>query len=227
MNHKNNLDTYRQRQQEIFSSLSHILLAVASPVRLNLMHFLSQAPLSVEVLAKKIDQTTANTSMHLRKMLREKIVSVEHIGQKRIYHLSLAAKTFWENCQDFLGLVIPSMQDLSNSDDTTEQWNHSLSATLKKLKNKKALLLDIRPLDEVEKLSKDLQQTLNYYHIPYDQISKNMNRLPSRPAILIMCRGRYCALSANALLALKQRKKNIYRLPFSWFAIHKKLKEIT
>ncbi len=57
----------KNRQDEIFLGISNLLSGISSPVRLKLLHFLSQAPLTVEVLSNKIDQSVANTSMHLRK----------------------------------------------------------------------------------------------------------------------------------------------------------------
>ena len=84
----NKLKVLKQRQEDIFVSLASLLGAMAAPVRIRLIHFLSQAPLTVEVMASKVDQSVANTSMHIRKMLNEGLVTVESLGQKRLYTLA-------------------------------------------------------------------------------------------------------------------------------------------
>jgi DNA-binding transcriptional ArsR family regulator len=60
----NKLKVLKQRQEDIFS-LASLLGAMAAPVRIRLIHFLSQAPLTVEVMEIKVDQSVANTSIWL------------------------------------------------------------------------------------------------------------------------------------------------------------------
>jgi ArsR family transcriptional regulator len=223
----NNLDPYKVKQQEVFSTLSNTLMALSSPVRIKLIHFLSQAPLTVEVLAHKVEQSMANTSMHLRKMLREGIVSVQQDGQKRVYHLGPAVQEFWESCQNFLGQLKPSLNDIVDSSDLEINWQNSLEKTLKNLKNKEAILLDIRPKEEILYTSENILEKLNYVHVPLEELQTYAKKIPKKIPILIMCRGKYCALSTQALSILKDLKLNAYRLPYSWFAILKKLKETT
>lgn len=224
MNKISNLIEYKTRQQEIFTALGDKLSALSSPVRLKLIHFLSQAPLSVEVLAEKIEQTIANTSMHLRKMLNEDIVSVSHVGQKRVYTLNSAVKIFWEDCQHFLGLIQPSMVDLVKNEDLEINWPHSLTSSINDIKNKKVFLLDIRPHDEV--FTDESLPSINYIHIPFEKLQEQWKKLPKKIPLLVICRGKYCALSTQAISFLKEKKIQAYRLPYSWFSISNKLKEL-
>ena len=47
----------KEQQNELFCSIAAIIGAISSPVRIRLIHFLSQGPLTVETLAIKIDQS--------------------------------------------------------------------------------------------------------------------------------------------------------------------------
>ncbi len=212
----------KRRQLKIFTTLSEKLSAISSPVRLKLIYFLSQAPLSVEILAEKIEQSIANTSMHLRKMLNEDLVTVQQMGQKRIYSLDSAVMTFWEHCQDFLGHLQPSMKDLMEFDAAEINWPHPLKKTIKDLLDKKIALLDVRPMEEV---SHDPIKEISYFHVPFDQLKERWKNLPKKIPLLIICRGKYCVLSTEATYILKAKKFKVYRMPYSWFVIDKKIQE--
>ena len=96
------IEKAKQRQDYLFEEMSSLLEALASPVRLKIIHFLSQAPHSVEQLSLKLGQSMANTSMHLNKMQRENILKTETLGQKRIYSLAqVEMKELWEQIQNF------------------------------------------------------------------------------------------------------------------------------
>ena len=75
------IEKAKDRQEYLFSEMSALLNGLASPVRLKIIHFLTQAPHSVEQLAQKLGQSIANTSMHLKKMQRENILKTENLGQ--------------------------------------------------------------------------------------------------------------------------------------------------
>ncbi len=210
MDHK--LKVLKERQEDIFVSLATLLGAMASPVRIRLIHFLSQAPLTVEVMASKVDESVANTSMHLRKMLNEGLVKVETLGQKRLYSLSPAVIGFWEHFQDFAQKIDPSLvleiQDVYGDIN----WGYSLAETKKMLRSKEIILLDVRPKDEVSS-SEDV------LHIPQSDLKESFNKLSKKKKILVFCRGRLCALSAFSVNYLRENGYKAYRLDVSWNVI--------
>lgn len=207
----------REKQSEVFQSIADILGGLSSPVRIRLIHYLSQAPLTVEVLSKKINQSVANTSMHLRKMFAEKLVSVEVVGQRRLYSLHPAVNIFWEQVQDFSQALDKSLK--LELDDLN--WDQSLDETLDLLSSGKAVILDVRPADEViDDLNMD-----QIIHIPYSEVEKKINLIPKRKFILVICRGRFCVLSANAVKELRTLGIKAYRLENSLFEIKSKLEE--
>jgi DNA-binding transcriptional ArsR family regulator len=209
------LQILKDRQDIVFSEMASILAAMASPVRIKLIHFLSQAPLTVEVLSQKINQSVANTSMHLRKMLSERIVSVETLGQKRLYSLAPALLDFWEKFQDYSQALNPSLE-LKVDDVYGEiNWNKSVSETRKLIAGNQLVFLDVRPDDEVLEFEENDFIT----HISQNELKIKLKSLPKRKTILVFCRGRMCALSAYAVNYLRENGFNVYRIKESWQAI--------
>ena len=211
----NKIKVLRQRQEDIFVSFASLLGAMAAPVRIRLIHFLSQAPLTVEVMASKLDQSVANTSMHLRKMLSEGLVSVESLGQKRLYTLAPEVQLFWENFQDFAQKLDPSLV-LESSDLYGDiNWGEPWSMTKKLVQSGEVILLDVRPEDEV--LGND--DTHLVIHIPQNELKNNLKNISKKKKVLVFCRGRLCALSAFSVNYLRENGFNAYRLDVSWNSI--------
>ncbi len=205
----------KERQSEVFTSIADIIGAMSSPVRIKLIHFLSQGPLTVEILSTKIDQSVANTSMHLRKMLAGKVLKVETQGKNRVYSLHPAALPFWESCQDFIQSVDPSLKLDFKDIDGEMDWMQDLRTTIKMAKNNEIILVDARPQDEVaETLS-----GLNILNIPSSEIAKNLAKIPKKKPVVVFCRGRMCALSLFVTNELRKNGIKAYRLNESWYSL--------
>lgn len=209
----------KENQNEIFEGLSHLLLGLASPVRIKLLHFLSQSPLSVEVLADKIGQSVANTSMHLRKMYGAGLVSVSVIGQRRLYKLEAPVLIFWEKAQDLLQALHPELNLKTDETYGDLDWDQK-SEFIRHLKEDSALILDVRPEDEAKE--SPLIDLPFYKQIPASELSQAS--LPKSKTLFIFCRGRFCALSADSVFQLRKKGFKAFRLPYSWFELQNILK---
>lgn len=216
------LQVLKQRQSDIFEVMARILGAMAAPVRLRLIHFLSQSPLTVEVLAVKTDQSIANTSMHLRKMLNEGLVSVESVGQKRLYTLEVCVLEFWETCQDFIQKLDPTLK-MNPVDMYGEiNWNEDWDETRKLIKKNEVIFLDVRPSDEVLEENQNYSQVI---HIPQSDLKKSLSKLSKKKKILVFCRGRMCGLSAYSVNYLRESGFKAFRLEESWTRLKKEIEE--
>lgn len=206
------LKLLKDRQEDVFVSLASLLAAMASPVRIRLLHFLSQAPLTVEVMASKVDESVANTSMHLRKLLNEGLVSVETLGQKRLYTLAPPVLDHWEHFQDFAQKLDPALVLVTEDVYGDIGWTTSWSETKKQVRAGEVTLLDVRPADEVPHA--DAGGPI--LHIPQTELKGHLKRLSKRRPVLVFCRGRLCALSAFAVNYLRENGFKAYRLDASW-----------
>ncbi len=207
----------KEKQHEVFEELSSLLGALAAPVRLKIIHLLSQSPQSVETLAEKLNQTTANTSMHLRKMYLEGILKVTTDKQKRIYSIAHPALlSFWENLQDFAQEKNPQLQ-LKSDDFYGEDfsWEKSPAETRRLIKENKIILLDVRPDDEVN------EEETEAIHLSHSALKDGSIKLPKTKDILVFCRGRFCALAVDAVATLRKKGYRAFRLEESWYEIEK------
>lgn len=211
----------KERQDFLFNEVSSLLGALASPVRLKIIHFLCQAPHSVEHLAQKINQSVANTSMHLKKMQRENILKTEVSGQKRIYSLSNPEmRDFWEQIQAFALSHNPSNSLRSDEIYREElEWRKDIQETIKLIQSKKIILLDVRPQDEVE--VDDLTYKKYVRHIPYEDLKEAADSLPKTKTILVICRGRLCVMSNESTYLLRKLGYDAYKFDVSWHQISK------
>jgi rhodanese-related sulfurtransferase/DNA-binding MarR family transcriptional regulator len=207
----------KEKQHEIFVELSGLLLSLSSPVRLKIIHLLTQSPQSVETIAEKLNQTTANTSMHLRKMYQEGVVKVTTNKQQRIYSLAHPALLkFWENLQDFAQEQNPTLK-LRSEDIYGEDfsWDKTPAETRKLIKENKVILLDVRPDDEVS------DEETDAIHLSHSALKNRSIKLPKSKDILVFCRGRFCALAVDAVSMLRGKGYKAYRLEESWYQIEK------
>lgn len=207
------LDTIRQRQSESFASAAEILTALSSPVRLRLVHLLSQGPQTVEILSKKLGASVANTSMHLRKLALLGLVKAEVEAQHRRYLLHPAMFDFWEQTQDFLQHFDPQLFELTPTPDGA-RWELSARETRSLLDSGKAILLDVRPADE--RAHWDLPARWRVVAIAGHELRPRLAELPRTKKILVACRGRLCALGTFSVTQLRAAGLEAYRLPYSF-----------
>jgi DNA-binding transcriptional ArsR family regulator/rhodanese-related sulfurtransferase len=219
------IEKAKERQDYLFEEMASLLDAVASPVRLKIIHFLTQAPHSVEQLSLKLGQSIANTSMHLKKMQREGILNTETLGQKRIYSLAQdEMKEFWEQIQNFALIHTPSNKIASKDIYLEElEWPKEIDETIQMIKARKVTLLDVRPDDEID----DVDSSYKKYvvHISSDNLKKLKEDLPKSRPILVICRGRLCVMSNESTYVLRKLGFDAYKLNLSWFQVSKKLME--
>ena len=219
------IEMAKERQEYLFKEMSSLLEALASPVRLKIIHFLSQAPHSVEQLSVKLGQSIANTSMHLKKMQRENILRTETLGQKRIYSLAqVEMKEFWEQIQSF-ALIHDATNVISSSDIYNEElsWSKDQEETIRMIKARKLTLLDVRPDDEIDEVDSTYKKYV--LHIPFENLKRLKDTLPTSRPILVICRGRLCVVSNESTFQLRKLGFHAYKFEHSWYQLSKKLIE--
>jgi DNA-binding transcriptional ArsR family regulator len=211
----------KDKQKIAMGRLSAMLHALSSEVRVQLLHFLSQAPQPVDMLAKKTNQTMANTSMHLRKMHQAHLVSIKVEGNRRIYSLAHPALySLWENLQDFLFHYQPDL--LIDTDHTIPTYNKDIDQFISDLKDGNYTLLDVRPIEE-QTFAPELIENFNFIALAADQIEHSSLHLDKNQHFAILCRGRYCALSIWATKLLINQGFYATRLNFSPYSIQQAL----
>src|SRR4051812_3708778 len=77
-----------REKEALFEAVAVMGKAFASPVRLELLDLLAQAPRSVEELARSSEQSTANASQHLQALRAAGLVTRTREGTRVRYSLS-------------------------------------------------------------------------------------------------------------------------------------------
>src|SRR3989440_9614835 len=83
-----NMAESRHAKDALFEAISVMGKAFASPVRLELLDLLAQAPRSVDELARASGQTNANASQHLQALRAAGLVTREREGTRVRYALA-------------------------------------------------------------------------------------------------------------------------------------------
>src|SRR5262245_43881924 len=78
----------RREKDSLFEAIAVMGKAFASPVRLELLDLLAQAPRTVEALARESGQSTANASQHLQALHAAGLVTREREGTRVRYALA-------------------------------------------------------------------------------------------------------------------------------------------
>jgi DNA-binding transcriptional ArsR family regulator len=220
----------KNNQQFIHQELTQLLKTLSSPVRIKIITLLSQGPLSVEVMAKKMNQTTANTSMHLRKMFHEGLVESHHQGPLRIYQLHPSLQTFWPHFISFAKELDPRFK-LQGEDDLNSPFHEK--EILKLVKEHKIVFIDTRPLNEVTPFVREgkILQMIQLIQLPFEQDTvKKWNhqfkklKIHKNKIILLFGRGPLCVLCALACEELRALGYEAYRLTETFFQVQDLLK---
>jgi DNA-binding transcriptional ArsR family regulator len=200
-------------QEERIAKMASIASLLSTPARLKILNLLTQSPHSVELLAEKIQQNLANTSMHLNKMLREGMLTVTTQKQKRIYSLaSEDFKVFWEHVQDYFFLSIPAPANDLN-------WSGDLFQLKSLLTKGKAVLIDLRPEDEFQECQKDENYKKYVLPLSFEQLHKQGKSLSKGKTYLLLCRGRLCATAEIGAEQVRKMGFTAYNLGMSWFQL--------
>jgi rhodanese-related sulfurtransferase/DNA-binding transcriptional ArsR family regulator len=192
---------HRSFRNAAYAHLAEVGRALASPARLELLELLAQAPRTVEVLSREIEQSVANTSHHLQALKRAHLVTAERDGLHVVYSL---ADTDVAALLGHLHAVathhVASLEKLTREffDDPTGLEPMDRDTLLRRVRTNDVVLLDVRP--DLEFAAGHLPGALS---IPLSQLEARLGELPRDRTIVAYCRGPFCTLSVEAVRRLR------------------------
>lgn len=207
---------------EVFSALSDIAHAMATPARLRIIQILSNRPSSVDELSGRIGESIANTSQHLQKLKKAGMVSDSRLGLKRTYSLTnpIITDAFLQ-FQVIASNIMPRAQAAEEELCPTElRPDLTLDGVLKDVRLKKAVLIDVRDREEFEATPAPMA-----IFFRRDQIKNSLDLLSKKKPVYAFCRGRYCYLANDVVRDLRKRGYLAYRLSEMSHEIAQKIKE--
>ncbi len=193
-----------------YHQLARCTRAMGSPQRLELLDLLSQAPRTVEALAKAAGLTVANTSRHLQILRAAHLVESERSGPFVAYRLA----------DEQVGEVLRAMRVMAESrlaeiDQIKRQFLKSSSnveemdrtTLLLRVREGSVVVLDVRPAEEYQ-----AGHIPGAISVPLKELERRLSELPVDQEIVAYCRGPYCVLALEAVELLRARGLRAWRL---------------
>jgi rhodanese-related sulfurtransferase len=202
----------RRAKTDLFEAIAVMGKAFASPVRLELLDLLAQAPRSVEELAQASDQSTANTSQHLQALHAAGLVTREREGLRVRY--ALAGD---ETLRVWLALREASAVRLAEVERAAREYlGGDVEAIgrdelVARMARGDIVLVDVRPEEEYAAGHIDGARS-----IPIDELERRLAELPRSREVVAYCRGPFCAYAHEAVRQLRASGRKARRLEDGW-----------
>ncbi len=196
----------------LFEAISVMGKAFASPVRLELLDLLAQAPRSVDELARAIDQTNANTSQHLQALHAAGLVTRQREGTRVRYALAGdEALRVWLALREASATRLAEVERAARDylgEDVEAIGRQDL---VERLARGDVVLVDVRPEQEYAAGHIDGARS-----IPLDELERRLDELPSNQEVVAYCRGPFCAYAHDAVRRLRAAGRHARRLDDGW-----------
>lgn len=196
------MSTARELKDALYEQVARIAKAAASPIRLELIDLLCQAPKPVEVLAKEVGISVKLTSAHLKELRAARLVDTERQGKYIVYRLaSPEVPRFWVLLRTLAEDRLFELQDaLRQLTASAGEWrSEDRAELLRKARAGEVVVIDVRPANEFEHAHLPFARSM-----PLAELRARVSELPKDRPIVAYCRGPYCLMSADAVQLLQE-----------------------
>ncbi|WP_076460603.1 ArsR/SmtB family transcription factor [Limosilactobacillus caccae] len=202
----------KEYKDQLYKELSRVGKGLSSDRRLEILDLLTQAPKTVDEIAKAAGISVANTSRHLQVLKDSHLVKTARDGNHIIYRVSSPQITELVHLLIAIGEnELSEMKVIQEQADSRENVKIiSLEEAQKECED--SVVLDVRPADEYA--AGHIQAAVN---IPLDTLEEKMTTLPRDQQIIVYCRGRLCANSNIATQILNQNGFHAKSLNCSYY----------
>ena len=194
-------------KSELFEAIALMGKAFASPVRLELLDVLAQAPRSVEELARTSGQSTANTSQHLQALHAAGLVEREREGNRVRYSVALEPLRLWLALRDVSAARLAEVQRAAHDYLGEEVEAIDRDELRARLARGEVVLVDVRPVEEFAAGHIEGASSM-----PLDQLERRITELPPDREVIAYCRGPFCAYAHEAVRTLRAAGLSARRL---------------
>jgi rhodanese-related sulfurtransferase/DNA-binding HxlR family transcriptional regulator len=202
----------REAKDGLFEAIALMGKAFASPVRLELLDLLAQAPRSVEELAQLTGQSTANASQHLQALRAAGMVTRAREGSRVRYALAGDdALRIWLALRDASAARLAEVERAAREYLGEDVDTIGRDELLERLRRGDVVLVDVRPEAEYEAGHIEGAKS-----IPLEELQRRLDELPADAEVVAYCRGPFCAYAHEAVRQLQAAGRSASRLEEGW-----------
>jgi rhodanese-related sulfurtransferase len=202
----------REAKDGLFEAIALMGKAFASPVRLELLDLLAQAPRSVEELARLSGQSRANASQHLQALRAAGLVTRTRAGTRVRYALAGdEALRLWLALREASAARLAEVERAAGEYLGEDVDSIGRDELARRLEHGDVVLVDVRPEAEY-----DAGHIEGAKSVPLDELERRLAELPPDAEIVAYCRGPYCAYAHEAVRQLHAAGRSARRLEEGW-----------
>ena len=202
----------RRNKHLLFQAISVMGKAFASPVRLELLDLLAQAPRTVEALARATGQSNANVSQHLQALHAAGMVTREREGTSVRYEIAGAeALRLWLALREASAMRLAEVERAARDYLGEDVQVIGREELRDRLARGDAILIDVRPKEEYEAGHIEGARS-----IPIEELDEHLAMLAGDREIVAYCRGPFCAFAHEAVRKITQAGHTARRLDEGW-----------
>jgi rhodanese-related sulfurtransferase len=187
----------------LYDALAESAKALANGRRAELVDVLAQGERSVEELAEEIDQTVANTSQHLQRLLRSGLVESRREGTRIYYSLSSPlVGDLWRVMRRAAQEHVSGLEQLAADyvGDRSKLRTMTRDDLRARLRDGDVVVLDVRP--EAEYAAGHIRDAIS---IPITDLRSRLRDIPDGADVVAYCRGPYCVYADEAVRMLNRK----------------------
>jgi rhodanese-related sulfurtransferase/DNA-binding HxlR family transcriptional regulator len=202
----------RASKTALFEAIALMGKGFASPIRLELLDLLAQAPRTVRELARASEQSIANTSQHLQAMQAAGLVSRRREGTSVRYALAGAdVLALWLALRSASAARLAEVERAARAYLGDEVEAIGREELLARLRRGDVVLVDVRPSEEFAAGHIEGARS-----IPIDELERRLGELPTDREVIAYCRGPFCAYAHQAVRTLERAGRRARRLGEGW-----------
>jgi rhodanese-related sulfurtransferase len=193
----------------LFDALAESAKALANGRRAELIDVLAQGERSVEDLALEIDQTVANTSQHLQRLLRAGLVRTRRDGTRVFYDLSSPlVSTLWRTMRRVAEEHVEGLEQLATAycGDRSGLDIMTRDELRERLRAGDVVVLDVRP--DAEYQAGHIRGAVS---VPIGDLRARLQDIEGGAHVVAYCRGSYCVYADEAVRLLTEAGREAAR----------------
>jgi len=199
-----------QDKEALFDGLVEAARALGNGRRAELIDVLAQGERPVDELAAEIQQSMANTSQHLQRLLRAGLVCSRRSGTRIYYSLaSPAVERLWRALRETAEAHMGELGDLVRAyvGDRADLSIITRDELRRRLRQGDGVVLDVRPQPEY-----DAGHIRGALSLPVSDLKSRLREVPQGSEVVAYCRGPYCLYADDAVQMLTDEGHRAARL---------------